>query len=397
MKRPPPPQGTRTASIAVEMLDELEPDSAVAGHDGVVHDGMDEEPVDALHTSPPPSSATSASNGRGRRPPRRSIGVELRRGRVVGDDDRRGHARARAPPTRPPAPCSRRSSSTTPSATASAGACRHRVRRAADLERADRLQALELEPDLARPALRPWSRTSGVRTATPAIVSRGALDLGRAGSEVDLGRRRRARARGATQSSAAARSSTARPSDLNTVSSSSARRPGCTPTSSSPSSALMWSGADPGLLDREQIVARLVQRGLAPVDEERRRRDGGSSRARARSGSTRRRRSRALRGQATRAKHGSRDGRAWCRRCRRRASASSDRLADDRVRLSASASACARRCGSRSGSPGRRTTACIACTCERPWTPEPRTATTCAPGRASSRSRPLRLQRCGSR
>ena len=67
-----------------------------------------------------------------------------------------------------------------------------------------------------------------------------------------------------TISSAAARSSTARPSDLKTVSSSASARPGCEPVSTSPSSARMCSSPEAG----EQQVARLVQRRLAPVDEE---------------------------------------------------------------------------------------------------------------------------------
>ena len=79
----------------------------------------------------------------------------------------------------------------------------------------------------------------------------------------------RARVLGPRASSAAARSSTARPSDLNSVSSSSSRRPGCAPIRSSPSSARMWSGPMPALGDRTQVVAGLVQGRLAPVDEER--------------------------------------------------------------------------------------------------------------------------------
>ena len=166
--------------------------------------------------------------------------VELRARRVVGRDDGRGHPEL-ARPSRRPAPCSPRSSS--------------RPRRATRTHRAWRI-ALDAPRSLKQPI--GWrhssfsqisqgastsSRTSGVSTTTSAVSAR-ARSI--ASSGIRTAPRRRAPLAGASDAqAAAARSSTARPSDLNTVSSSSSRRPGWAPTRSSPSSARMCSGPMP--------------------------------------------------------------------------------------------------------------------------------------------------------
>ena len=89
-------------------------------------------------------------------------------------------------------------------------------------------------------------RTSGVRIAAPRIVSRArsswARSIGASSIRSRPRSRRPARGRGRRTSSAAARSSTASPSDLKIVSSSSEVRPGWALTSTSPSSARMCSG-----------------------------------------------------------------------------------------------------------------------------------------------------------
>src|SRR5581483_2307274 len=92
-----------------------------------------------------------------------------------------------------------------------------RVRGAAELERADRLQALELQPDLAPGHVdrEPHERRAD-RVAGDALAR--ALDLGERDQNGTSTPRPRSRARVA-HSSAAARSSTAMPSDSNTVSS----------------------------------------------------------------------------------------------------------------------------------------------------------------------------------
>src|SRR4029079_2614255 len=117
-----------------------------------------------------------------------------------------------------------------------------RARRAAELERADRLEAFELEPDLAgRIDLEADER--GREDRARGDPARG-LDRVERYQNATSTPRPRSRAT-STHSAAAARSSAASPSDLNTVSSSSERLPGCAPTSSSPSSARMCSGPMP--------------------------------------------------------------------------------------------------------------------------------------------------------
>ena len=148
---------------------------------------------------------------------------DLRPWRVVGRDDRRGDAEL---PRHPRDALRHVPGAGRPYAFGDRLDRRlpDRVCRPADLERADRLQALELEPDL---------RVGHVDLqADERRLDRGACD--HLAGAADLRKRDqswtsvpmpRSRAR-ATQISAAARSSTAIPSDLNTVNSSLLRRPG---------------------------------------------------------------------------------------------------------------------------------------------------------------------------
>ena len=188
--------------------------------------------------------------------------VELRLRRVVGDDDRRRDARL---PRRPGDALGH-----------VAGAGRDhaggdrvrrggpdRVRRAADLERADRLQVLELQPDVrvrqadersahgrARDAL-PRPLDLGERDQNSTVVPRPSPAPAARGTR----RRRGPRPRG--------------PATRRRVISSSELRPAAAPASTSPSSALMWPVVDRAVLQRQQVVAGLVLGRLAPVDEER--------------------------------------------------------------------------------------------------------------------------------
>src|SRR4029453_18666814 len=109
-----------------------------------------------------------------------------------------------------------------------------------DLEGADGLEVLQLEPDLGGRLVQaqPDERSTGRRAGD--ALARG-LDVGGGNQKGTSAPTPRSRAR-RTMSSADARSSTAIPSDSNTVSSSSCSRPECMPASTSPSSALMWSG-----------------------------------------------------------------------------------------------------------------------------------------------------------
>ena len=110
-------------------------------------------------------------------------------------------------------------------------------------------------------------RTSGVRTAAPTIRSR-ARSISASAIKTRRSCRCRSRRRGRTRYSATARSSTARPSDSKTVISSSEVRPGASPASTSPSSALMCPSGDRAFCDGQEVVARLVLARLAAVDEE---------------------------------------------------------------------------------------------------------------------------------
>ena len=103
------------------------------------------------------------------------------------------------------------------------GRAADRIRGAADLEGADRLQVLELEPDLCRRVHLQTDERRADRGAGDRLPC--ALDLGEAdqnSTSVPTPCSFALR----TTSSAAARSSTPRPSDLNTVSSSGSVRPG---------------------------------------------------------------------------------------------------------------------------------------------------------------------------
>ena len=129
----------------------------------------------------------------------------------------------------------------------------HGVGGAANLERADRLEQLELAPDLGRGVLgrKAHERRAQRRARDP--LARG-LDLVDRDHSSRLHAGARARAR-ATASSAAARSSTAIPSERNTVSAPSPLRPGRSPISTSPSSATTWSGPDHALPERQPVLA----------------------------------------------------------------------------------------------------------------------------------------------
>src|SRR5262249_58947005 len=115
----------------------------------------------------------------------------------------------------------------------------HGVGRTADLERADRLEVLELEVDLGGGILDTQPHQRGPdRGARDPLARR--LDRGQLDHSPTSVPRPCARA-AATAVSAAARSSTAMPSERNNVSSPSSRRPGAVPASTSPSSARMCS------------------------------------------------------------------------------------------------------------------------------------------------------------
>src|SRR5262249_17898306 len=113
------------------------------------------------------------------------------------------------------------------------------VGRAADLERADRLEVLQLEVDLGGGILdaQPQQRGPDRRARDP-LARR--LDRGKLDHSSTSVPRPCARA-AATAVSAAARSSTAMPSERNSVSSRSSRRPAAVPVRTSPSSARMCS------------------------------------------------------------------------------------------------------------------------------------------------------------
>ncbi len=226
----------------LQLLGELEADGAVSGHDRRVANGVDEVAVDALqlgerllavavHRRPPrlPGHAHHATA-------QALDGCELCGGRVVGDDDRgRNTERARHP--RHTLGHVARARGHDSFGELGAWCAEDRVRGAAQLEGADRLQALELEPDLRRGVVQVQADErrpdDGVRDPGSRPLDVLERDQNSTSLPTPCSRARR------TTSSAAARSSTAIPSDLKSVSSSSRSRPGCVPTSTSPSSALM--------------------------------------------------------------------------------------------------------------------------------------------------------------
>ncbi len=219
----------------VELVGELEPDHAVARHHPLVEDRVDEEPLDAgvgarLHRLPP-----RVERHRDDRPAQTGDRLELRRRGVVGRDDDRRYAELARDPANAlgHVPGARRPDAVPPLVRRGLA---DRACGAAELERADGLQALELEPDLARRLdVEPDERARGddVRGHRACALDRFEGDQNGTSSPTPCALAR------STQSAAAARSSTASPSDLNTVSSVSSRRPACVPTRSSPSSARM--------------------------------------------------------------------------------------------------------------------------------------------------------------
>ena len=278
VKRPPPPQGTSTASTSGRSSSQLEPDRAVARHHEVVLHRMDEEPVEPvearLDDRLPPALVRHlddlAAEPRDR--------VELRLRRVLGDDDRRRDAELARGPRDALRHVAGARGDDALLAVASRGACRIALTAPRILNepigcRFSSLSQISAGASTCR-------RTSGVRIAAPRIVSR-------ARSISASGIRSRPRCRGrvsralATTSSAAARSSTAIPSDLKTrqLVRRRAARVGADQHLAELREDVLR--ADRALRGGEQVVAGLVQRRLAPVDEEARRGHGLACRARA--------------------------------------------------------------------------------------------------------------------
>ena len=214
---------------------QLEPDRAVARHHALVLHGVDEEALGLVelrgeHDLPP--AFVGHLDDRAAEALDR---VHLRLRRTLRGDDGRRHAElARRPGD---------ALGHVAGARGDHAAGRLDVRRlpdridgASDLEGTDRLEVLELQPDLGRPVdveAHEWrsDRRAGDR------LSR-ALDLcerDQNSTSVPAPSSRALR----TMSSAAARSSTASPRDLKMVSSSVSVRPGCAPIRTSPTSARM--------------------------------------------------------------------------------------------------------------------------------------------------------------
>jgi soluble lytic murein transglycosylase-like protein len=132
-----------------QILREFQPDRAVAGHDRVVLDRVDEEPLGAveprLDDRLPPALVRHLDDAAAEPPDRVQLGLR----RVVGHDDRRRHPEL---PRRPRDALRHVSGARChdPARDRLASRGPDRVDGAADLERADRLQVLELEPDLCR-------------------------------------------------------------------------------------------------------------------------------------------------------------------------------------------------------------------------------------------------------
>src|SRR5205814_3717479 len=132
-----------------EVLEDLEPDRAVARHHRVVAERMHEETFDAL----PPARAERVEPLVVRY--RDDVGAEsldrrqLRRGRAVGDDDGAPDAE---PPRVPRDALSHVAGARGPHPIREllGGGDGHAIARTTDLERADGLQALELEVDVRR-------------------------------------------------------------------------------------------------------------------------------------------------------------------------------------------------------------------------------------------------------
>ena len=266
--RPPPPHGTSTVSMLVEILDELEPDRPVAGHDGVVQDGVDEQALDArvralLHRLPP---AVERHLDHGAAEPLDR--VELRLRRVVGRDDRRRHAVL----ARHPGDALRHV----------AGARRHDAVARARRRRADRIAfaapRILNEPigcrhsslsQISRGRLR---QSAGGRAAsgspTSAIRSR-AASISASGIRTRPRRRRRARAPGHAELGGGEilDRDPHRLEHRQLVVGACGPRP-CR-RAARPARRRCDPARCPRSAEREEEVARLVQRRLAPVDEER--------------------------------------------------------------------------------------------------------------------------------
>ena len=225
---PPPPHGIRTASKSSRSSTSSSPIVPFPAMTGVVLDGMDEVAVDAVaevalarRPSRPTTRPRDAHD-----PAAEALDCgELRHRRVVGTTIVAGMPSSRAIHA---TPCAMFPVLvvTTPSRSCVRRRAQDRVRRAAELEGADRLQVLELEPDLGgRVDLEPDERRADDGAGDSLA---GALDLLERDQKSTSIPTPCSRAR-RTTSSADARSSTAIPSDLKTVSSSSCSRPGMHP------------------------------------------------------------------------------------------------------------------------------------------------------------------------
>ena len=134
----------------VELLRDLEPDRAVSGHHRRILDRVDEEAVEPgegplLHRLPPALERTPGSScRRAARPPGASPPA---RGRARRSSPAR---RARVPSRRRPGPCCRRSSSRCPARPPRPAPRRSRSAAPRSLNEPIGLEALELQPDLAR-------------------------------------------------------------------------------------------------------------------------------------------------------------------------------------------------------------------------------------------------------
>ena len=221
----------------VELLGQLEPDGAVARHHSRVAHRVHEVAIEArerprLHGLPP-----RLERHRDGRPPSRSIASSLACGAWSGTTMVASTPVSRAIQA---TPCAMLLALVVqrPRATAAGDAVRTALAAPRSLNDPIGCRHLELEPDLARPAVagEPERAVSAQRRRRPA---RGPPRSRRVGSESRPPAPIPRVVARATHSSAAARSSIARPSDLKSVSSVSVARPSCMPASTSPSSARM--------------------------------------------------------------------------------------------------------------------------------------------------------------
>ena len=369
VESPPPPHGTSTVSASGRSSASSSPIVPLPAITALVLHRVDEEarrrPSKRDSSRSP---ATSARSGTFMTRAAEALDrVELRLRRVVGHDDRRRHA---ALPRGPGDALrhvagARRDDAVRPSPRR--GACRIALTAPRILNepigcRFSSLSQISAGASDLQPDERRAHRGAGDPLAR-------ALDLGERDQNVDLGADALLAAPCATTSSAAARSSTASPSDLKTVSSSASRA---------------------SRVRRRSAPRRARPRSCSSPN----RRAAGSRPPR--SASTRAGRRRATRRRSSprraRARVGMLDADGVHVRSRREPVALEDRLARRRARADDVGAARApprasppSRPRSTCGSPRSGSTARIASTCERACTPAPRIATPARPGRASAR------------